>query len=232
MDPEIAPVLSGDAPAPTPSEPEAPVVDTPAPETPAPSAEALYDLPDGRKVPAEVVKSEYENLLKDYTQKSQRLAEIERAKAPQINNQEVPEWKRPDYIPKSYDELIERGAELALQRLQETRQAEEARTREVVTLVDSQIAELKKADPKLDENALFSHATKYGFRDLKVAHQNMTALKQAALDAEQRTLKNIRARGDTPIAGAPGVKVNDGALDPNIGKKYGSALEYFHSLNK
>lgn len=225
-EPEV-PVLSEET-APAPSEPETvPEVQPEAPVTPEPT---LYDLPDGRKVPAEVVKSEYENLLKDYTQKSQKLAEIERAK--QVTKPDVPVWKQPDYVPNSYDELIERGAELALQRLQESRQAEEARSREIASRVDAEIAELRKADPKLDENALFAHATKWGFQDLKMAHSNMNALKQASLEAEQRTLKNIKARGDTPVAGTPGIVVNDGAADPFIGQRYGSALEYFRSLNK
>lgn len=230
--PELEGAPSEEVVTPTDTPSETPT-DTPAgdtPQEPQTPTEQLFDLPDGRKATAEQVKEEYENLLKDYTQKSQKLAAIERASNPNINNPEVPEWKRPDYVPKTYAEIIEIAEQRALEKLEQRALEEDTQAKEIVTMVDSQLAEIKKTDPKVDENQLFLHANRYGFRDLKQAHANMSAIKQAALDAEQRTLKNIKARGDTPIAGAPGVTVSDGSIDATVVNKYGSALEYFRAL--
>lgn len=199
------------------------------PETPT---ENLYDLPDGRKLTGEQVKSEYENLLKDYTQKSQRLATFERGTAPKhITDQEVPEWQKPDYVPKSWAEVIEIGKAQALEEIRKSAEAEETRSKEVAQLVDSQIAEIRAQDKNLDENALFLHANKWGFRDLKAAHANMVAMKQATLDAEQRTVKNLKTRAADPVSGTPAVPTPDSSIDPRISQKYGSAIEYFRSLH-
>jgi len=46
--------------------------------TETPAEEELFELPDGRKVDAAGVAQEYRNLLGDYTQKSQKLAELTR----------------------------------------------------------------------------------------------------------------------------------------------------------
>lgn len=233
LTPELTPAVeSSDPVVPTPvtpSEPAAePVVETVTPQEPQTPTEALYDLPDGRKVPGSQVKAEYENLLKDYTQKSQRLAEIERAKNPQQTD--VPEWQKDGWVPGSYKEVVELAKQEAILDLKRQEEAAQNHSKEVMALVDSQIEELKKTDAALDENALFQHASKYGFRDLKSAHSNMQAIKQAALDAEQRTLKNVKSRGADPVSGQPGITVESGAIDPNITQKYGSALEYFRAI--
>lgn len=230
LTPELTPAVETSAPETpvTPSEPVAePVAETVTPQEPQTPTETLYDLPDGRKVPADQVKAEYENLLKDYTQKSQRLAEIERAKNPPTD---VPEWKKEDWVPKSYQEVIELAKQEAIEDLRRQAQEEEAKSKEVMALVDSQISEIKKTDANLDENALFLHANKYGFRDLKAAHTNMQAIKQAALDAEQRTLKNVKSRGADPVSGQPGITIDTGAIDPSITQKYSSALDYFRHI--
>lgn len=203
--------------------PETPVVETPV--------ATLYDLPDGRKVTAEEVKIEYENLLKDYTQKSQKLSSYENINKPK--EEDVPEWKRPDYVPKSYAEVIEIAEQRALDRIKQERNEEDARTKEVAQLVDSQIAEIKKTDAALDESALFAHANKFGFRDLKSAHVNMQAIKQAAIDAEQRTLKNLKARGIDPISVTATPVVDDGAIDyAAIAGGTESALDYLRRITK
>lgn len=199
------------------------------PQTPQEPAEKTYDV-NGRQLTADEVRQEYENLHKDYTQKSQRLAAIEKASNPQnLNNPEVPEWKRPDYQPKSWAEVVEISKAQAIEELRQQAEQEAQRTQEIASLVDQQIAEIKKTDSSLDENALFLHANKYGFRDLKAAHQNMQAIKQAEVAAEQRTLKNLQTRGATPIAGNAGTATPDGSLAYGDYSKYGSALEYIRS---
>lgn len=159
------------------------VVETPV-ETPAAEAPKLYKLPDGREVDADGLKAEYENLLPEFTRKSQRVAELERAHDPNINN--LPEWKKEGYVPKSYAELVELGKQEALAEIARVADAEQAERTRITAAVDAQVSALKAKDPKLDENALFAHANKYGFRDLGLAYENMSALKTVELATEQR----------------------------------------------
>lgn len=206
--------------------PETPVVETPTVE------DSLYELPDGRKVDAETLQREWkENFYPEYTRKSQKLSEYENLNKPK---EEVPEWKRPDYIPQSYAEVIEIAERNAIERIKSEREAEESRVREVSSQVDAQIAELKQSDPSLDENSLFLHANKWGFRDLKSAHANMKAMKEAALSAEERTVKNLKARGTEPLS-TPGATSPDGdtlSYNDIASGKYGSALDYLQRIKK
>lgn len=233
MDTENVPVEAPEVEVETPETTEVDTEVVAEPENPTETEtphESLFDLPDGRKLTAEQVKEEYLSLQKDYTQKAQRLAAIEKRGTPEhINKPEVAEWQKPDYVPKNYAELIEISKAQAIDELRKQAEAEELRQKEVVNLVDSQIAEIRKSDSKLDENALFLHANKFGFRDLKAAHSNMQAIKQAAIDAEQRTLKNIQTRGATPVAGTPGAKSSDGGAEYGAHRNYGSAIEYIRN---
>lgn len=229
--------LSGsEAPA-TPS-PETPASEVPAetPESPAPvvpevPAEALYDLPDGRKVDAATLQREWkENFLPDYTRKSQKIAEIERGKDVTKPSDE-PVWKNPDYVPGSYAEVIEIAKAAALDEIKTSAEREQQRVAAIHSRVDAELAEVKQLDPKVDENALFLHANKYGFQNLKAAHKNMSDLKAATLDAEQRTLKNIKTREADPISTGPsGGMGDDDGYDPNAMSNFNSAAEYLASL--
>lgn len=230
MEPELTPAMEPVEPAVDPA-PEAtptePVVDTPVV---TPSEPVLYETPDGRKVDAETLQREWkENFLPDYTRKSQELAEIKRASQPKDDN--VPEWARPDYVPKSYAEVIEIAKQEALADLERRSAAEQEHRAQIAAQVDNQLAELKTADPKLDENALFLHATKYGFRDLKLAHENYKTMRDAVAQAEARAIANLQARGQTPVAIPAGTPPPSGdAVDPNVVKQFGSAREYLASL--
>jgi len=221
---------------PTPSEqaPTPPVAPEAAPEpakAPEPAADALYDLPDGRKVDADTLRKEWkENFLPDYTRKSQKLAEIEKhIKNP---NEEPPAkpWEKPDYVPQSWAEVLELAEKRTIERIQQEAQQADAQTKAIAAEVDQQLTEIKTSDPQLDENALFHHANKYGFRDLKSAHTNMQALKAAELAAEQRTLKNLQARGLDPISGQPSATTLDTGIDPNVSQRYSSATEFFNRI--
>lgn len=221
----IDPVATPDTPPAPESAPE------PAPAEPAAPAEpVLYETPDGRKVDAETLQREWkENFLPDYTRKSQKLAEIERASQPK--DQDVPDWAKPDYVPRSYAEVIEIAKQEALADLQRRNEAEQQHRAQVAAQVDSQLAEIKAADPKLDENALFLHATKYGFRDLKLAHENYKTMRDAVAQAEARAVANIQSRGNTPVAVPAGSPPPSGdTVDPGIVKQFGSAREYLASL--
>ena len=227
--PEATPVET--APAATPTEPaatEAPVV---APEAAAPQ---LFKLPDGREVDAAGLQREYENLLPEFTRKSQRLAELEKPQQP-ITTEE-PEWKKPDYSPSSWKEAIEIAKQEALKELTVQAQAQQQATAAITAQVDQTISELKAADPKLDENALFAHAVKYGFTDLKMAHANHKEMQAIALNAEQRTLKNLNNRAADPVAtvpATPAVSVpGEYEIDPSMRSNFHNAQDFLQSLKR
>lgn len=226
-EPEVVVEPSVETPVETPTEPVAQVTpETPVVETP--QAEEKFKLPDGREVtPQELYDLHVNKLLPDYTKKSQELATYKNINKPQ---EEVPAWKKPDYAPQSYDELIGIAKQEAINEIRRQAEAEEARTREVATFVDTQIEELKKTDASLDENALFLHANKFGFRDLKSAHENMQALKQAALDAEQRTLKNLKARGTDPITTGTPALVSDAIDYADIANRSHSPIDFLQRI--
>lgn len=233
--------------------PVKPAEDTPSPETPAPEVkkedapadpapenpevkpeEVLYETPDGRKVNAETLQKEWkENFLPEFTRKSQRLAELERGVDTKITNphKDEPEWKKPDYVPKDYAEVIELAKKEAINEIQNSYQEEQARIKSIQDSIDAEVNEIKKIDPKLDENALFQHANKYGFRDLKAAYANMTDMRKVVVDTEQRTVKNLKTREADPIAANPGGDLpDDSGYDPKKMSSYDSAGEYLNSL--
>jgi hypothetical protein len=234
--------LTGSEPAPAPvadpaPSPEVtPKVDPPADPTPEVTPKVdepiLYETPDGRKVDAETLQKEWkENFLPEFTRKSQRLAEIDREKDLNSPDKDVPAWKKPDYVPQNYAEVIELAKKEALNEIQSTYQAEQDRIKSVHDAVDAEITELKKTDPTLDENALFQHANKYGFQSLKSAHSNMTDMKKSALDAEQRTVKNLKTREADPISTAPGGELPENTgYDPKEMSQFDSATEYLAHL--
>lgn len=225
--------------SPEPSQPETPAVpaspETPqgeptpesAPTTPEPVAE-LYELPDGRKVDAETLQREWrDNFMPDYTRKSQELAS--RSRTPEITTPEVPKWKDPNYVPGSYAEIIELGKEAALAELRANAEAEERSRAQVMQQVDSELATIKAKDSKLDENALFQHANKYGFTSLAAAYANMQDMRKVVQATETRVLKGkvptpVSNGGTPPSAPTPGIPFNQK-------DNYGSALEYFRSRN-
>jgi hypothetical protein len=219
-------------------------VDTPSPETngeetteadPAPEVTPeeptveLFDLPDGRKVTASDLKEEYYKLLPEFTKKSQRLAEYEKGKKDNINSnpEGQPEWKNPDYTPKTYAEIIELAKAEAVNDIRRSFEEEQARTKAFADQIEGELSEIRKIDPKLDENALFVHANKYGLQNLKFAHQNMMDMRKAILDTEQKTIKNLKTRDSDPVsAAASPTSVDDDGYDPsNIGQ-YQSASEF------
>jgi len=209
-----------------------PAVD-PAPVDPAPKNEPiLYETPDGRKVDAETLQKEWkENFLPEFTRKSQRLAEIDREKELNSPRKDEPAWKKPDYVPQNYAEVIELAKREALDEIKNNAKAEEDRVNAIHTAVDTEITELRKVDPKLDENALFAHATKYGFSNLAKAHSNMTDMKKSALDAEQRTVKNLKTRETDPISTTPGGELSENSgYDPGEMSQFDSATEYLAHL--
>ena len=130
----------------TPTEPQEPTAPV------EPEAE-LYELPDGRKVDAETVAQEYKNLLSDYTRKSQELSQLKQPTPVQ------PEIKE-EWVPQTYEEIIEK----AKQEVFKTFEQQEVEKRQAVEAIETEVAtqlnDVKKLEPSINENQLFAHATK------------------------------------------------------------------------
>ncbi len=201
-------------------------IETPAEVETVPTAEPkepeLIELPDGRKLDAEGVAQEYKNLLSDYTKKSQTLAEIEKGKT--INQPAEKPYQDPEWQPQTYDELLKAAEDRVFQALQDREKEKADQQLAVENAVVSQLTELKAIDPNLNENTLFLHATKYGFRDLKMAHQNMKDMSDMAKKVQSTTAANIAKRND-PVSVSPGA--TGSRPDPS---QFENARDYLRSL--
>lgn len=197
--------------------------ETPA-DTETPVVEELFELPDGRKVDGQTLAKEWkENFLPDYTRKSQELA----AKNQPLPNEtpKVNPYDDPDYVPTSYAEIIEAAKRAALDELaQNENDRIEAQTAAENAVV-AQLEAVKAIDPNVDENKLFLHANKYGFRDLSTAYQNMKDMSGLVKTVQKQTTENIAKRQD-PVSVQPGGNVG---TTPNP-SNFGSAVEYMRSL--
>lgn len=208
-----------------PPKPEAPAEPV-EPAKPAEPVQELYELPDGRKVDGHTVAQEYKNLLSDYTRKSQALAQ---AKPEPITNNKPSEdpYEDPNYVPKTYAEVIRAAEERALRAIEAKEQARTAERQALEDQVATQVDTLKKSDPSLNESALFAHAAKYGFRDLTVAYQNMKDMNALAKTVQQTTVKNIAKRAD-PVSTTQGQST--GTLPDR--SNFVSARDYFRSVKQ
>ena len=215
---EIAPVA--------PSEPAEAVV--PAEKetvTPAEPVVELFELPDGRKVDAATLTKEWkDNFLPDYTRKSQALAAKETSTLPTEKPKNP--YADPAYVPESYDEILNVATERALRAIESKEQERVEAQKALQTAVETQLAEVRQIDPQFNENSLFQHAVKYGFRDLKLAHQNMKDMASVVKTTKQQTAADIAKRQD-PVSVSPGAI---GAKpDPS---QFSTAQEYLRALGK
>lgn len=205
--PEETPVVVE---TPTPTEEIPPTDTTPTDQNPTTE---LYDLPDGRKVDGKTLAVEFkEKFLPDYTRKSQELARLKNKPDP-INNPDNANPISDDWEPQSWGEVLEKAkAEVRNDLIREEQEkAEQAQL--VETYVNSQLDEIKKIDPNLNEGQLFSHATKYGFTDLKSAHLNMKEMQQIRMTSEQNAIKNLNKREAEPIAKKITTITDDGSIE-------------------
>lgn len=221
--PVDAPVAPNDPP----QEPVAPAEPVAAPT----SAESeLFELPDGRKVDAATLTKEWkENFLPDYTRKSQALAEKDKGGTPNapLQSNTTPNTNPladPNFVPQSYAELAAHIEAQTLAKLEEKEAARIAERQAIEDQVSSQLTEIKASDPTLNENALFLHATKYGFRDLKAAHQNMKDMANLAKNVQKTTADNINKRND-PVSVSPGA--TGARPDPS---NFATAQDFLRSL--
>lgn len=217
----IAPVTPSSVP-----KEEAPAA-TPA-ETATPAAPELFELPDGRKVDGVTLSREFkDNFLPDYTRKSQELARLAKG----INNPDitpptvVDPMADPEYAPKDYAELAKQIEERTLRALEARDNKAKESAAAIENVVTEQLNAVKATDKNVNENALFLHATKYHFTDLRLAHQNMTDMAKLAKTVETTTVKNIQKRSD-PVSIIPGGSSGQ-RQDPSM---FENARDYLRSL--
>jgi hypothetical protein len=168
---------------------------------------------------------EFKNLLGEFTRKSQDLAAIKRggtpgeSPKPDLNNPAKKPWEDPNWQPASYQEILDASVEKLKADLDRDRTAKEEETRLFASTVDTQVSEIRKTDPNLNEVELYKHAAKYGFGlNIKGAYQNMKDLQITAKKAADMTAQNLAKRAAEPIHGGAraGAVVTDGDVyDPN-----------------
>jgi len=213
---------------PTPSEPTPETTPETEPVTPTEPAvvptteQELYELPDGRKVDAQTLATEFkQNFLPEFTRKSQELAKLKEQPLPE---QPKSPYEDPEYTPKSYEEIIRVAEERALKTI-EQREAQKIEQQQALeNAVISQLETVKKTDPTVNENQLFLHATKYGFKDLTLAHQNMKDMAEMMKKVQTTTAQNIQKRQD-PVSVTPGATGT--VLNPD---NFATSVEYLRAL--
>ncbi len=174
------------------------------PEQPIEPAEEVEETQQEPEAPKEdFYKKQYENLLPDYTRKSQKLAELEKINIePKV---EQPEWTKPDWQPKTWQEATEAGKQAALREiaplLNEVQQAKQQReaTEQARQVADAEMAEIKVLNPKVNEDLVYQHATKYGFPSLKSAYQNLIDMQGLQKTTQQKVLRNLNQRNSEPV---------------------------------
>jgi hypothetical protein len=210
----------------TPSSVETPTVETPSNETPTeapdtgeqPAAssespdssteEALYELPDGRKVNADALQKEWkENFLPDYTRKSQELAKIRGAIEPEQVKPAQNPWEDPNWNPQSWQEVMDATQARMEAEAKAKADAAQQQTDYIKSVTDKMEEAVKALDPNVDLNAVYAHANKFKIPDLVAAYSNLQELKNVAKTTEERVLKNLKGREADPIStgnGEPG----------------------------
>lgn len=213
-------------PAETPAEPAETVVGTT--EEPAKAEDNLVELPDGRKLPPKEAEIEYRNLYSEFTRKSQKLATYEKGEPSKIitNNEPTKE----EWVPQTWEEVLERSKQALREDFEKEKQAEIESRQKNEDFVSSQLSELKKENPTLNENQLFNHALKYGFKDLSIAYSNMKDMQASIKKATETTALNIQKRNAEPISGgSQGGAVFDGDVyDPSARNM--SLVDYLRSI--
>lgn len=231
-EPAAEEVVKTDAPA-APSEEkgdEAPAAAPTAEEAPA----ELYELPDGRKVDAQTLTKEWkENFLPEFTRKSQELATLKPNNPNPVSDPANPALSE-DWVPQTYAEIVKVAETQVINTIAAQQQEAAERQQQVEAEIEKQLGEIRKADPSLDEARLFQHANKYQFSDLKLAHENMVAMSQAAKAVETKVKTNIANRANEPVSGRPSGAPEAGGIDwaRTQNSRGVSALEFLQGLSK
>jgi len=198
-------------------------------EEETPTEDNLVELPDGRKLPPKEAEVEYRNLYSEFTRKSQVLAKYEKGDNSKINNTNETKEKE-DWIPQTWEEVLERSKQALRADLENEKKTETETRQKNEEYVVGQLAELKKENPTLNETALFNHALKYNFTDLKLAHSNWKDMQSSIKKATEMTAANLNKRNAEQVnGGSQGGAITDGDVyDPSARSM--SLVDYLHSI--
>lgn len=167
---------------------------------------------------------QYDEILPDYTRKSQKVAEYEKGKE---KGQEQPEtlekapYENPEWKPKDMAELgraikmaEERGHKRALADLQKM-ESDRANAKQQV---DDFVADIKKTDKDFDEDDFFQYAVKHKFpvdtvKDLEAVYSAYSETQAAAAEGEKRGRKGKAARSKDKVNVPKGGEKGDPNFD-------------------
>lgn len=206
--------------------PDAPKVEpvNPTPTVEPPKEPELFELPDGRKVDAVTLSKTWkEDFYPEYTRKSQELSKIKEGTAP-IKTEPAKPVLDENWQPQSYAEIVDKAKEAIREDLAREEREQREAVAQIETAVTEQLTAVKAIEPTVNENALFQHALKYGFRDLRLAHQNMKDMADVVKKTQTVTSQNIAKRND-PVSITPGG--TGGRPDPS---QFATAKDYLRSL--
>lgn len=186
----------------------------------------------------------YDALLPDYTQKSQKLSELEKDKGskgePGQDQEQQPAYRDPNWKPKSLEELRQamiQAEEIGVKKATAKAQEREEATETVKKQVDDFVDQVKQDNKEFDENDFFEYATKHKFplktiEDLKSVHSSYSSLQEAYKAGEQSGVKNKLIRDKAGVS-KPGAGGQQGSVDFGKIRKAGSAFEAVQDyLNK
>lgn len=180
----------------------------------------------------------YKHLQTDYTQKSQKLAEYEKANKPEADD--TPAFMKPDWKPKDYQDLgqaIKQAAELGEKNALAKLQAQRDEQDQAKTELDNFIGEVKKTDKGFIEDDFYKHAKKHGFSiktvdDLKGIYSSYKEVQKARTQGEDDALKNKGKRDGIAVAGPKGGKSEGGLTYKQIRASNGVRDAVSRYMNK
>jgi len=184
--------------------------------------------------------SGYDALLPEFTQKSQKLAEFEKASKPQ--EEDLPSYKREGWEPKTMPELakaIEEAEERGMSRALGTLEARQAEATKVKQEVDDFVADIKKSDKEFDDQDFFSYAAKHKFpvktlEDLRAVYSSYDELQKVADNSEEKGRKGKERRRDKVNSSAGGKDEGINFTDIRVQGKsiLDTAMDAFDRLKK
>lgn len=151
----------------------------------------------------------YDNLLPDYTQKSQKLAEIEKEKIKNVDNNQdenVPKFMQKGWKPASYEELQEalvQSKELGIKEAVKILEDKQNQSKQLETQVNDFFAEIKSKDKDFNEQDFSNFVLKHSkdkedvsVSDLKVFYSVFKDIGEAKKLGEENALKNKDGRNE------------------------------------
>jgi len=179
-------------------------------------AEATIKIGDKEFTPEQLTEalkksSDYDNLLPEFTKKSQALAALLGGEKPQgEENKDTPDFLKKGWKPKTFEELgqaLNQAVELGAKKAQDALASHEAKAVEVKQQVDGFVAEIKKVDKDFDDQDFFQYVQRHGFGsrvnnidDLKSLYSMYSEANLDGKLAERRALINKAKRSGDSVS--------------------------------